>query len=67
VKLNECLDTESGKGKPTFHEHTVEYGGHNLNLTNVDQAYTIQVTLDDPDDECETGEHVSKIYSQMTK
>ncbi len=67
VKLNECLDTESGKGKPTFHEHTVEYLGHNLNLTNVNQVYTIQVTLDDPDDECETGEHVAKIFSQMSK
>jgi len=22
VKLNECLDTESGRGKPSFHEHT---------------------------------------------
>lgn len=25
VKLNECLDTESGRGKPSFHEHTAEY------------------------------------------
>lgn len=67
VKLNECLDTESGRGKPAFHEHTVEYLGHNLNLTDVNQVYTIQVTSDDPDDKCETGEHVSKIFSQMTK
>ena len=27
VKLNECLDTESGRGKPSFHEHTAEYQG----------------------------------------
>ena len=67
VKLNECLDTESGRGKPSFHEHTVEYRGRNLNLTDVNQVYTIQVTSDDPDEECETGEHVSKIFSQMTK
>jgi hypothetical protein len=67
VKLNECLDTESGKGKPSFHEHTVEYLGRNLNLTNVNQVYAIQVTSDDPDDECETGEHVAKIFSQMSK
>ncbi|MGH9913106.1 MAG: hypothetical protein ACRD4W_11735, partial [Nitrososphaeraceae archaeon] len=31
VKLNECLDTESGRGKPSFHEHTAEYQGRNLN------------------------------------
>ena len=67
VKLNECLDTESGRGKPSFQDHTAEYLGHNLNLTAITQVYAIQVTLDDPDDECETGEHVSKIYSQMTK
>ena len=67
ITLNECLDTESGRGKPAFNQHTVEYQGHNLNLTDVSQVYTIQVTLDDPDEECETGEHVSKIFSQMTK
>lgn len=66
IKLNECLDTESGRGEPAFNEHTVEYRGHNLNLTDVNQVYTIQVSSDDPDDECETGEHISKIFSQMT-
>jgi hypothetical protein len=67
VKLNECLDTESGRGKPSFHEHTAEYQGRNLNLTAITNVYAIQVTSDDPDEECETGEHVSKIFSQMTK
>ena len=67
VKLNECLDTESGRGKPSFHEHTAEYQGRNLNLTAITHVYAIQVTSDDPDEECETGEHVSKIFSQMTK
>jgi hypothetical protein len=67
ITLNECLDTESGRGEPAFHENTVEYRGHNLNLTDVNQVYAIQVTLDDPDDECETGEHASKIFSHMSK
>ncbi|MGH9994976.1 MAG: hypothetical protein ACRD4J_07060 [Nitrososphaeraceae archaeon] len=67
VKLNECLDTESGRGKPSFHEHTAEYQGRNLNFTAITHVYAIQVTSDDPDEECETGEHVSKIFSQMTK
>jgi hypothetical protein len=67
IKLNECLDTESRREKPSFQDHTAEYLGHNLNLTAITHVYTIQVTSDDPDDECETGEHVSKIFSQMTK
>ena len=67
IKLNECLDTESGRGKPSFQDHTTEYLGYNLNLTAVTHVYAIQVTSDDPDDGCETGEHVSKIFSQMTK
>ena len=52
---------------PSFQDHTTEYLGYNLNLTAVTHVYAIQVTSDDPDDECETGEHVSKIFSQMTK
>jgi hypothetical protein len=67
TKLNVCLDTESGRGEPAFHEHTVEYRGHNLNLTDVNQVFAIQVTSDDPDEECETGDHVSKIFSHMSK
>jgi len=35
VKLNECLDTEAGRGKPSFHDHhAAEYLGHNLNLSH---------------------------------
>lgn len=67
IELDACLHTESGSGKPNFHDHTAEYLGHNLNLTNINHVYTIQVTLDDPDDECDTGKHVAKIYSQMGK
>lgn len=52
---------------PSFHEHIAEYQGRNLNLTGITHVYAIQVTSDDPDEECETGEHVSKIFSQMTK
>jgi hypothetical protein len=67
IKLNECLHTESGRGKPSFHDHTAEYLGRHLNLTSVDHVYSILVTEDDPDDACETGEHVDKIYSQMSR
>lgn len=67
IKLNECLDTESGRGKPGFHDHTAEHLGHNLNLTAINQVYPIQVTLDDHDQECDNGEHVSKIFSHMNR
>jgi hypothetical protein len=67
IKLNECLDTVTGRGKPSFHDHTAEYLGRNLNLTSVDHVYSILVTIDDPSDDCETGEHVDKIYSQMSR
>jgi hypothetical protein len=62
IKSNECLDTEPGQGKPSFHDHTAESLGNNLNLTAINQVYAIQVTLDDPDQECDTGEHVSKKF-----
>lgn len=67
IKLRECLSTESGRGEPSFHDHTAEYVGRNLNLTSVDHVYSILVTIDDPSDECESGEHVDKIYSQMSR
>ena len=67
IRLNECLRSKSDSGKPGFHDHTVEYFGRNLNLTSVDHVYSILVAIDDPSGQCETGQHVYKIYSQMNK
>ncbi len=67
ITLNGCLHTESGLGKPSFQNHTVEYLGRNLNLTAVHHVYSIQVTEDDPDENCESGNHIDKIYSHMNR
>ncbi len=66
IKLNECLLTEGTHGKPQFDNNTIEYIDHNQNFTKVNKAYTIQVTSDDPDDRCKTGEHVNKIFPNQT-
>jgi hypothetical protein len=62
IKLNECLLTKETQGKPLFDNNTVEFVDHKLDITKVNKAYAIQVTSDDPDDKCQTGEHVRKIY-----
>ena len=38
----------------------------NTNFSRVDKVYAIQVRIDDPDENCETGEHVNKIFSNQT-
>jgi hypothetical protein len=62
IKLNECLLTNETQGKPLFDANTVEFVDHKLAITKVNKAYAVQVTSDDPDEKCETGEHVRKIY-----
>ena len=66
IKLNECLPTEGTQGKPHFDNNTVMYIDHNQNFTKVNKAYTIQVTSDDPDEKCETGQHIRKIFPNQT-
>jgi hypothetical protein len=66
IKLNECLLSEGTHGKPRFDNNTVEYIDHNQNFTKVNKAYAIQVTSDDPDERCKTGEHISKIFPTQT-
>ena len=53
-------------GKPHFDNNTVQYIDHNQNFTKVNKAYTIQVTSDDPDEKCETGQHIRKIFPTQT-
>jgi hypothetical protein len=38
-----------------------------LDRVSINEVYAIQVTTDDPDDTCKTGDHLSKIFSHMTK
>lgn len=66
IKLNECLLTEGTHGKPRFSNSTVEYIDHNQNFTKVNKVHAIQVTSDDPDDICTTGQHIRKIFPNQT-
>jgi hypothetical protein len=43
--------------------NTAEYTDHNLAF-QVNKAYTIQVSADDPDSKCSTGYHIAKIFSE---
>ena len=52
--------------KPLFENNTVSYVDPNLNVTKVNKVYTAQVISDDPDEKCETGQHIRKIYSNQT-
>lgn len=42
------------------------YVDPNLNFTKVNKVYTTQVISDDPDEKCETGQHIRKIYPNKT-
>jgi hypothetical protein len=67
VRLNVCLITEEDEGKPRLQGHAVVFLGQDLGLNSINEAYAIQVTTDDPNETCKTGDHVSKIISHMTK
>jgi hypothetical protein len=66
IKLNECLLSESTHGKPHFDNNTVQYIDNNQNFTKVNKAFAIQVSVDDPDRKCKTGEHIQKIFPNQT-
>lgn len=67
VKINECLSTAATDSIPSLANHTVGYVDQNANFTKVNKVYTIQIRIDDPDKNCQTGEHINKIYSNGTK
>ena len=46
--------------------NTAIYVDPNLKFTKVNKVYTAQVISDDPDEKCETGQHIRKIYSNQT-
>lgn len=67
IKLNECLiKNRETQGKPLFENNTVSYVDPNLNVGKVNKVYTVQVILDDPDEKCESGQHIRRIYSNQT-
>lgn len=62
-KIGECVNHKTATGEPKFSGKTVEYVPKNLKFGNITKAYTIQVTSDDPDEQCESGNHIYKIFS----
>jgi hypothetical protein len=65
--VGDCLITEKTNGMTNFNSQTVEYVDSDIQFTEVKRALAIVVSLDDPDEECISGEHVRKIISFATK
>ena len=62
-EIGACLEDRTATGEPRFNGKTVEYIPQDLVIENVSKAYAIQVISDDPDDDCESGQHIYKIFS----
>ncbi|VFJ12546.1 hypothetical protein [Candidatus Nitrosocosmicus franklandus] len=62
-EVGACLEDRTASGEPRFTGNTAEYMPEDLVIENVSKVYTIQVTLDDPDDDCQSGQHIYKIFS----
>lgn len=67
LRLDECLVTEETEVQPRVWGRVIAFLGQDQGLTSISEVYTIEVTTDDPDDTCKTGDHLSKIISHMTK
>ncbi len=67
INTGACLLTEKMSGTPLFSGNTVELTNNSITFTKVNKVYTLLVTSGDPDNECRTGEHISKIFSLLTK
>jgi hypothetical protein len=62
-KIGDCIIHKTATGNYKFSGNTAEYIPKNLIFNTVLNVYAIEITLDDPDDRCSTGEHVYKIFS----
>ena len=62
-QIGECVNQKTATGEPKFSGKIVETFQSKLVITNVSKVYALQIIADDPDDVCETGEHIYKIFS----
>lgn len=62
-ELGACLEDNDVTGEPKFSGKTVEFIPKGLTIQNVSKVYALQVTSDDPDDDCQSGNHIYKIFS----
>ena len=67
LELNGCLVTEESQVEPRVWGRVIAFLGQDPGLTSINEVYAIEVTTDDPDDTCKTGDHLSKIISHMTQ
>lgn len=62
-QIGECVNHMTATGESKFSGKLTEYIPKEVVFTNVSKAYALQIIADDPDDNCETGEHIYKIFS----
>jgi hypothetical protein len=67
LELNGCLVTEESLMEPRIWGNVIAFLGQDLGLTSISDVYAIEVTTDDPDETCKTGDHVSRIISHSTQ
>jgi len=67
LELNGCLLTAETQVEPRVWGRVIAFLGEDLDPTSISEVYAIEVTTDDPDDTCKTGDHLSKIISHMTQ
>lgn len=67
LELNGCLVTEESQIEPRVWGHVIAFLGQDFSFTSISDVYTIEVTTDDPDETCKTGDHLSQIISHRTQ
>jgi hypothetical protein len=62
-QIGECVNHKTATGEPKFSGNLAMYVPKDMVITNVSKAYALQIIDDDPDDDCDSGEHIYKIFS----
>ncbi len=62
-QIGECVNHKTATGEPKFSGNLAMYIPKEIVITNVSKAYALQIIADDPDDDCDSGEHIYKIFS----
>lgn len=62
-EIGACLEDGDLTGTPKFSGKTVEFIPQDFTIMNLSKVYTLQVTSDDPDDDCQSGNHIYKMFA----
>lgn len=62
-QIGEFVNHKTVTGEPKFRGNLAMYIPKDIVITNVSKAYTLQIIPADPDDDCDSGEHIYKIFS----